>query len=157
MEIGKNIKAARKAAGLTQEQLAKKCGMAVVTIGQYERGSREPRQEQLQTLAAALGVHVLDLLGYPSSQKAEFSFEYSFSVEHMAQRIHKDYGIETKTAKCIVEDCYRSFQMNGKKETMLTSLAELFDSLDKDGQKSAIDYLKFLIQENRSEESSDES
>lgn len=60
---GRNIRKARKAAGLTQEQLAQKCGLATITIGQYERDSRAPRMEQLQIIADALGVHVLDLIG----------------------------------------------------------------------------------------------
>lgn len=53
---GFKIKAARKTAGLTQAQLAEKCGMATITIQQYERGVRDPRQQQLHILSAALGV-----------------------------------------------------------------------------------------------------
>lgn len=56
MGYGQNIKAARKIAGLTQEQLAKKCGMATITIRQYESEKREPRLTQLDCIAKALGV-----------------------------------------------------------------------------------------------------
>ena len=64
MGYGESIKAARKAAGFTQEQLAKKCSMATVTIRQYESEKREPRKEQLQILAEALGVEPWQLMGY---------------------------------------------------------------------------------------------
>lgn len=46
--------------GLTRKQLAEKTGLAVVTIGQYERGVRHPREPQLQLLADALGMSAED-------------------------------------------------------------------------------------------------
>lgn len=61
MGYGQNIKAARKMAGLTQEQLAKKCGMATITIRQYESEKREPRLAQLECIAKALGITYLHL------------------------------------------------------------------------------------------------
>lgn len=63
---GERIKAARKASGLTQEQLAKKCGLATITIRQYESGKREPRLAQMKALAVATGVTIQKLLGIPS-------------------------------------------------------------------------------------------
>lgn len=60
--IGERIKQARKAAKLTQAQLAEKSGTATITIHQYESGKRKPRTEQLQAIAAALGVSVDSLL-----------------------------------------------------------------------------------------------
>jgi len=60
--MGERIKAARKRAGLTQEQLAKKCEIATVTIGQYERNKRQPRIEQLQAIADVLNISFDNLL-----------------------------------------------------------------------------------------------
>ena len=62
MDIGQCIKTARKNAGLTQEQLAKLCNLATITIRQYELNKREPRFEQLQNIAEVLNIHILDLL-----------------------------------------------------------------------------------------------
>lgn len=56
MTIGQRIKEARKSAGLTQRELAEKSGTATGTIQQYELGKRQPRIEQLQAIASALGV-----------------------------------------------------------------------------------------------------
>lgn len=63
---GERIKAARKAAGLTQEQLASKCGLATITIRQYESGKRQPRLTQIKDLATATGTTVQKLLDIPS-------------------------------------------------------------------------------------------
>lgn len=60
--MGERIKAARKRVGLTQEQLAKKCEIATITIGQYERNKRQPRIEQLQAIADALNISFDNLL-----------------------------------------------------------------------------------------------
>lgn len=62
MTVGGQIKKARKKAGLKQSELAEKLGVAVVTIGQYERNQRQPRYDQLQRIAAALGTTVSNLL-----------------------------------------------------------------------------------------------
>ena len=66
MSIGERIKLARKQNGLTQSELAKKLGVAVVTIGQYERDVREPRLEQQRRIADALNVTIGYLQGYES-------------------------------------------------------------------------------------------
>lgn len=62
-DYGKNIKNARKKAGLTQKELAEASGVAKVTIQQYETGKRQPRLEQLSMLAEAMQVHMDELLG----------------------------------------------------------------------------------------------
>lgn len=56
------IKRYRKLLGLTQRELAEKCGLATGTIQQYELGKRKPKIEQLQKIANALNVPVKYLL-----------------------------------------------------------------------------------------------
>lgn len=56
------IKAARNRAKITQAELADRCGLATITIRQYESGKREPRMEQLSRIADALGISVGTLL-----------------------------------------------------------------------------------------------
>lgn len=63
MNTGQIIKSKRQAAQLTQEQLAQRSGVATVTIRQYETGKRQPRLEQLQSIANALEVPIGELLG----------------------------------------------------------------------------------------------
>jgi transcriptional regulator with XRE-family HTH domain len=51
-----NLVAARRKAGLTQEELADRCGLHRTEISLLERGGREPRLGTLVKLAEALGV-----------------------------------------------------------------------------------------------------
>ena len=72
MFIGESIKKHRNDRGMTQRELAEKCGYATGTIQQYENGKRQPRIEQLSKIAAALGVLPGDLLQdglYPTTEE----------------------------------------------------------------------------------------
>lgn len=59
--MGEKLKAARKAAGLSQKQLAEKVGVFQVDISRWENG-RSPSIQMLKKLAAALGVSMEDLV-----------------------------------------------------------------------------------------------
>ncbi|HJC75693.1 MAG TPA: helix-turn-helix domain-containing protein [Candidatus Mediterraneibacter faecavium] len=61
MSISESIRFFRKEAGLTQKDLARKCGLAEITIRQYESGKREPRSSQLAKIAGALKLSEADL------------------------------------------------------------------------------------------------
>lgn len=61
--VGRNIKGAREAQKLTQEQLAERAGMLTHEISRYERGVRDLRVSSVARIAAALdGVTAADLL-----------------------------------------------------------------------------------------------
>lgn len=51
-----NLVAARRKAGLTQEELADRCGLHRTEISLLERGGREPRLGTLVKLANSLGI-----------------------------------------------------------------------------------------------------
>lgn len=54
--VGRNIKAAREAAGLTQEELADRAGMHTMEISRYERGVRDLRMSTVARLADGLEI-----------------------------------------------------------------------------------------------------
>lgn len=60
--IGLNIRAARKEATLTQEQMAEKLKMSQLHFGRLERGERPASLEQLAQIAQALRVPLAALL-----------------------------------------------------------------------------------------------
>ena len=62
-----SIKEARKALGLTQEQLAKLVGVTQGTVAQWECGLTHPSFENLKRVAAALNVSVDELIGEEAS------------------------------------------------------------------------------------------
>lgn len=74
MELGERIKAARKAAGLTQAQLAAACGWDPPSrLANYEQGTREPSLADLQLIArhvAPGGWTYADIVIGQSSQPA---------------------------------------------------------------------------------------
>lgn len=56
MSVASNIKGLRTGAGLTQEQLADRLGVARSTVTQWENGWSSPRMGMVQKLAGVLGV-----------------------------------------------------------------------------------------------------
>lgn len=56
MSVGTRIKAARQAAGLNQEQLAKALGVSKGSIGNYEADISHPKEEILISLLSVLDV-----------------------------------------------------------------------------------------------------
>lgn len=62
LTLGRRIRHARGAAGLTLDQLGEAAGAAPSLLSQIENGRREPRLSLLQALADALDVPVADLL-----------------------------------------------------------------------------------------------
>lgn len=71
--FGDKLRAARKAARLTQEELAEKIGVKRSVISKYENGIIDPSLSQVQSIADALGTNILKLV--------DFS-ELSPSLEH---------------------------------------------------------------------------
>ena len=63
MTIGENIKKARLAAGLTQKELADKCGIADSAVRKYESGRVVPKLPMIKKIADALNVFITDLTG----------------------------------------------------------------------------------------------
>ena len=52
--VGASLRAARKATGLNQPELAERTGIPQPNISAYERGAREPNLANLSRLVAAL-------------------------------------------------------------------------------------------------------
>ena len=65
MTIGQTIRALRKKAGLTQNQLGALCGITGGAVSRYENGVTTPKRRTAEKLAAALGVSLGRLQGEP--------------------------------------------------------------------------------------------
>jgi len=71
--FGKRLKKAREAAGLSQEDLARRTATSVGAISKYERGKLgNPQSDRLLAMANVLGVSVDALIGnkQPTSERA---------------------------------------------------------------------------------------
>ena len=60
--FGRNVREARKRAGLSQEELAHRAAMKRSYLSDLERGTRNPSVDALGRLALALGVMPAELL-----------------------------------------------------------------------------------------------
>jgi transcriptional regulator with XRE-family HTH domain len=70
-QFGRNLVACRKAAGLSQEELAVYAGLHRTHIGMIEKGARLPRIDTLVKLAGSLEVTPGELLAGISWRPAE--------------------------------------------------------------------------------------
>ena len=61
--IGKRIKTAREAAGLSQPELGERLGRSTTTVYRWEKDRTEPSVKTLCKVAAALRVPVAELIG----------------------------------------------------------------------------------------------
>jgi transcriptional regulator with XRE-family HTH domain len=52
--LGKNLRAARKKLGLTQEEVAERSGVQAGEVSRMEHGKRDPRVSTLEKLAGAV-------------------------------------------------------------------------------------------------------
>ena len=68
MSLGTNIRAARKAAGLSQEELGERLGVVSQTVSKWERDESSPDAALLPPLAEALGVSLDRLFGLALSE-----------------------------------------------------------------------------------------
>jgi len=60
--LGRNVRRAREASGMSQARLAVRAGVSQSTIARYERGLMAPQLEPFVKLAVALGVSPCHLL-----------------------------------------------------------------------------------------------
>jgi transcriptional regulator with XRE-family HTH domain len=60
--VGRNIRVARKAKGLSQLALAERSELSADFIGKLERGATSPSIESLKAIATALSLSLADLL-----------------------------------------------------------------------------------------------
>ena len=83
-EFSERLKELRKAANLTQTQLADKLNLHPQTVSKWERGLSEPDISQLGEIAAALGITMEKLCG---QAEAEQTFVGDFHVEQLGKMI----------------------------------------------------------------------
>lgn len=138
MNIGERIQSARRAAGLKQSELAEKIGVAVVTIGQYERGKREPNIDMIIELSEALGVSVTYLLGVTdeNGRMTSGSFADSSDFEFI-----KMLGLDDPA-------CRAAYFNNGGQIEVVSKerMNKAFDSLNKYGQAKAVERVEELTE-----------
>lgn len=134
MTTGERIQAARKRAGLTQEQLAQKINSATITIRQYESGKREPRIDQLRKISAALEVSLMYLLGAGPQ-----------GTNTLDEATENYKGFNMRLAK---KDGYK-FDLQlfaGEPADEMKRLLAAYDLLNEEGQRVAVERVEELTE-----------
>lgn len=88
MGTGELIRKYRKMRGLTQSELAEKCGLTDSAIRNYELGNRTPGEDQVKEIASALHVAPESLFDVPAATARE-ALELIF-------RIDEEFGLKPK-------------------------------------------------------------
>lgn len=88
MGTGELIRKYRKMRGLTQSELAEKCGLTDSAIRNYELGNRTSGEDQVKEIASALHVAPESLFDVPAATARE-ALELIF-------RIDEEFGLKPK-------------------------------------------------------------
>ena len=135
MTIGDNIRKARKSAGLTQNQLANKLGLSVMSIRRYEAGSRDLKTNALNRIAAALGVTLAELVHGVDGWYAPLYITEGEEGISAPVTVREDKELQEK----ILEPHNKNFGI-GNREKLL----EYFGKLNETGQAKAVERLAEL-------------
>jgi transcriptional regulator with XRE-family HTH domain len=116
-EIGKMIREMRKAAGMSQMQLADKIGVSYQQVQKYEKGASKLNVPRLLQIAEIFGVPVMTFLEEPRIRVAEAHVPYQ--------------SLTDEEAKLLM--LYRRLKRRKLKETfteMLKDVVKLSESAD---------------------------
>lgn len=171
--IGQRMRDIRESKGMTQKQVADKCGMADSAIRRYEAGGANPKLKTLLRIAGALGVSITDLLDVPdeyriSATKLERalseldekikSSEDEEEVRQLRNVYDGAYGalndeilpaLVKEQAQKILSQTETRMEQREKDQHRSKNQKEayaLFSTLNEKYQKSAIQHLKELAQ-----------
>ena len=119
MNFGDRLKSFRTEKKLTQEDLAKKVGVAKTTITGYEKGNREPDVEKLKLLASALDITADELIG------TGFNIKKAPSLSDEAMKIAKDYSSLDSWGRTAVRELVSTEKQRCEDETRFMEDSQL--------------------------------
>lgn len=148
MDYGANIKVARKAAGLTQKQLADRLGISFVNISQLENNQRTPSMATLQRLADALGIHIFDLTGIgPEMDKYKVEIAWKTGThpsDEKRKELEKAFSAGPRALYDELGDEEKQEFWTILMKPLHAQLNEAFERLNEDGQEVAVQRVQEL-------------
>ena len=150
--VGKKIRAYREFMGLSQVQLAELSGINVGTIRKYELGIRNPKPQQLEKIADALGLNISlfldfnietvgDVLSLLFSIDNAVDLSVSSIVSNEENNQTTNFTFKNKTLQNMIEK-WCEFKSNYEKEKKKILLIE-----DKELQKQELAKLELSQEE----------
>ncbi len=93
MKFGEKIKDARKKSGLSQEEFAKKIGVSLRTVTNYETGDRYPKKREMYYIIAdVLNVDINYLLTEDEAFLLKAEEQYGYMGKKQAQTLVSEIG-----------------------------------------------------------------
>lgn len=123
---------------MKQSDLAQKIGVAVITIGQYERGKREPSFDTLQSIADALDVPVKSFF---SDEELDDLKTYTFQT---VQTVGLPKGsAEKDVSMAMVREVFTYVRMvYGETSSQLLRLTSL---MNEEGESKVLEYAQSIL------------
>lgn len=154
MDYGASIRAARKAAGLTQKQLAERLGISFVNISQLENNQRTPNVSTLQRIADALGIHVFELTGIDEQLQQYDNIEYravnnsgeAVPIDKLPPALKEVLSRGPGALYDILADDNKTEFLDMLMKAPYSRLNGLFDRLNSAGQEIAMELIRELVE-----------
>ena len=137
------IRNARKAAGVTQEQLAEVLGINRATLSKYETGVIEQSVSQLKTIAAALRIDFYVLANEIGNEWFDAGFEFaeegSDIIDALVHEKHKKVGYSFSEEEGQLITAFSSLNPSGQTEAVkrVSELTEIPRYQRSDAQDAA--------------------
>lgn len=137
-----NLRKLRKAAGITQTELAKAIGVTHATLSRYENGTIEPPISQLLNIASVLNTSLQELLGLEYGDGAMFSVKLSPDLVE-ALGFPSDVNTLTTSNPELMLKIVTEFSRQSQEKVRLNMA---FDSLNSGGQHEAVKRVEELTE-----------
>ena len=125
------IRKARKAARMSQDELASKIGINRATLSKYENGLIDPSFSQLEKIADALDVSIFEILPAEHRAPLEAGFEIGYSERELEFRDEVEFACNELERR--------------REDTQYFRMLLSYEKLNAEGQKKAIEYAEDLI------------
>ncbi|MFZ0215116.1 MAG: cupin domain-containing protein [Candidatus Dormiibacterota bacterium] len=110
-DLGRQLRSLRRAASCSVQALAQRAGVSSGLISQVERGIGNPSLNNLQKLAAALGVSLSELFGRDASGAGPLSVRPACAVVRRDQRKQLVFPQERILYELLTPDLQRSLEV----------------------------------------------
>ena len=154
--LGKQLQAARKKAGLTQQDLCHKAGLSYSTLAKIERGAiKAPSIFTIQSIAAALGVSLNELMGdlapmavaskkYRSKSGVRFVyFDINGCLVRFFHRAFTQLAADTGASADVIETTFWHYNDEVCRGEM--SLADFNQAMAKQLRTSSLDWQAYYM------------
>jgi len=157
---GSRIKQLRKQAKLSQTELSNRAGLSLSSLRRYESNERAPRTTDLEKIAAALNIHLSDLLETTLLDRATRYIEKNHPdipperVEAAIQSI-VDSAIQDKyidavnEADRIGDEAFLERMVDVPDSYFLEETIKSFNRLNKRGKREALRTVAALLEDSR--------